>query len=96
MGIGPCASDVWFPYLNSTVQVSQHVIFLMFVYSLKGKQEDILTFYSVLKVYARGQNFRWWMINLRFWTFCIGSGEQDTEGWVVSSESCSFQSIGAK
>ncbi|KAK2811562.1 hypothetical protein Q5P01_000193 [Channa striata] len=25
-----------------------------------------------------------------------GAGEQDTEGWVVSSESCSFQSIGAK
>lgn len=25
-----------------------------------------------------------------------GSGEEDTEGWVVSSESCSFQSIGAK
>ncbi|XP_072538718.1 amidophosphoribosyltransferase [Salminus brasiliensis] len=25
-----------------------------------------------------------------------GSGEGDTEGWVVSSESCSFQSIGAK
>lgn len=32
------------------------------------------------------------------WHFvpCLGSGEQDTEGWVVSSESCSFQSIGAK
>ncbi|PWA14531.1 hypothetical protein CCH79_00011199 [Gambusia affinis] len=25
-----------------------------------------------------------------------GAGEEDTEGWVVSSESCSFQSIGAK
>lgn len=25
-----------------------------------------------------------------------GAGEADTEGWVVSSESCSFQSIGAK
>ncbi|XP_029488875.1 amidophosphoribosyltransferase-like [Oncorhynchus nerka] len=25
-----------------------------------------------------------------------GAGEGDTEGWVVSSESCSFQSIGAK
>lgn len=25
-----------------------------------------------------------------------GSGEEDTEGWVVSSESCSFQSIGAR
>ncbi|KAF4070940.1 hypothetical protein AMELA_G00279170 [Ameiurus melas] len=25
-----------------------------------------------------------------------GGGEKDTEGWVVSSESCSFQSIGAK
>ncbi|XP_034085883.1 amidophosphoribosyltransferase [Gymnodraco acuticeps] len=26
----------------------------------------------------------------------LHSGEEDTEGWVVSSESCSFQSIGAK
>ncbi len=28
--------------------------------------------------------------------FYVGAGEADTEGWVVSSESCSFQSIGAK
>lgn len=28
--------------------------------------------------------------------FSLGAGEADTEGWVVSSESCSFQSIGAK
>ncbi|KAM9832611.1 amidophosphoribosyltransferase [Neosynchiropus ocellatus] len=28
--------------------------------------------------------------------YSSGAGEDDTEGWVVSSESCSFQSIGAK
>jgi len=31
-----------------------------------------------------------------FFLFSLGAGEADTEGWVVSSESCSFQSIGAK
>lgn len=33
------------------------------------------------------------MINVIF--FLSGAEEEDTEGWVVSSESCSFQSIGA-
>lgn len=27
---------------------------------------------------------------------CLGAEDRDTEGWVVSSESCSFQSIGAR
>lgn len=35
----------------------------------------------------------WWMINFSCWS---GAEEEDTEGWVVSSESCSFQSIGAR
>lgn len=32
----------------------------------------------------------------RFSVSSSGAGVEDTEGWVVSSESCSFQSIGAK
>lgn len=66
MEIAPCASDVSFPYLNSTLQVS-HACRLSDVCLLIKKVT--LTFYSVLKVYARGQNVSWWMINLTFWTF---------------------------
>ncbi len=36
------------------------------------------------------------VLNSFVFVFSVGAREADTEGWVVSSESCSFQSIGAK